>query len=539
MEPMSTPISDNDRGGNPYGLDRHGLAPERNVHWNLSPAELYEHTLARGEGRLAHMGGLAVETVPHTGRSPQDRFLVRENATETAVDWGSINLPISVEHYQSLRGEIVQYLNERELFVGDARAGQDPAAGINVRVVTPSPWHSLFARNMFLRLEPSELRDAHPDFVVLHAPELKADPARHGTRSGTFIVVNFSDRTVLIGGTRYGGEIKKSVFSILNFLLPEKGILPMHCSANVGKAGDVALFFGLSGTGKTTLSADSERGLIGDDEHGWGERGIFNFEGGCYAKVIGLSAESEPEIHQATRTFGTVLENVVLDPVTREIVYEDDSITENTRACYPIEFIPNAVRSGHGRHPGHMLFLTCDAFGVLPPISRLTAEGAMYHFLSGYTAKVAGTERGVTEPKAVFSACFGAPFLARHPHVYARLLGEKLARHGSRAWLVNTGWTGGGASVGRRIRLRDTRAIVRAAIEGKLDDVETKMDPVFGLRVPVAVPGVPSEILVPRDSWSDPIDYDSAASRLAQMFRDNFEQYRDMVDAKVSTAGPR
>jgi phosphoenolpyruvate carboxykinase (ATP) len=351
--------------------------------------------------------------------------------------------------------------------------------------------------------------------------------------------VSFSDRTVLIGGTRYGGEIKKSVFSVLNLLLPDDGVLPMHCSANVGKAGDTALFFGLSGTGKTTLSADSARGLIGVDELGWGEEGVFNFEGGCYAKVIGLSARSEPEIHAATRTFGTVLENVVLDPVTREIAYDDDSITENTRACYPIDYIAHAVPSGHGGHPEHVIFLTCDAFGVLPPISRLTAEGAMYHFLSGYTAKVAGTERDVTEPKAVFSACFGAPFLARHPTTYARMLGEKLERHGSRAWLVNTGWSGGGPGVGSRIQLAHTRAIVSAAIEGELDDVETARDAIFGLDVPVRVRDIPRAFLVPRNVWSDTTAYDAAAGRLAEMFKANFEQYQAAVGPEIVDAGPR
>ncbi|MEX2295146.1 MAG: phosphoenolpyruvate carboxykinase (ATP) [Gemmatimonadota bacterium] len=521
-----------------HGLDTHGLTPSAQVHWNLSPPELYERTLSRGEGRLAHMGGLAVETAPHTGRSPLDKFLVRDRATEASVDWGSVNVPISSESYEELRKEVVAHLNGRELFVRDARAGQDPAAGINVRVVTTSAWHALFAWNMFLRPGTAELEEIRPDFVVLHAPELEADPALHGTRTGTFIVVSFSDRTVLIGGTHYGGEIKKSVFSVLNHLLPEEGILPMHCSANVGKGGDVALFFGLSGTGKTTLSADPERGLIGDDEHGWGARGVFNFEGGCYAKVIRLAPGSEPEIYGATRMFGTVLENVVLDPISREVMYDDETITENTRASYPIEYIPNAVPSGRGGHPQNVVFLTCDAFGVLPPISRLTPDEAMYHFLSGYTAKVAGTERGVTEPKAVFSACFGAPFLSRHPAVYARLLGEKLERHGSRAWLVNTGWTGGGTGVGSRIRLAHTRAMVRAGLEGELDDLETERDPVFGLHVPARVPDVPTELLMPRTVWKDPDAYDVAARRLAAMFEENFDQYRKGVDRTVAEAGP-
>jgi phosphoenolpyruvate carboxykinase (ATP) len=508
------------------------------VRWNLSPAELYERTLASGLGRLAHMGGLAVDTAPHTGRSPKDKFLVREADTEESVDWGSVNVPLSPEHFRRLREDVTAHLNERELFVRDARAGQDAVAGMAVRVVTTSPWHALFAWNMFLRPDDAGGRGGDPDLVVLHAPEFQADPERHGTRTGTFVVVRFSERMVLIGGTLYAGEIKKSVFSVLNHLLPEGGVLPMHCAANVGDAGDVTLFFGLSGTGKTTLSADPERGLIGDDEHGWGDDGVFNFEGGCYAKVIRLSAEGEPEIYRATRTFGTVLENVVLDPDTREIRYDDESITENTRASYPIETIPNAVLSGRGGHPSHVLLLTCDAFGVLPPIARLGTDEAMYHFLSGYTAKVAGTERGVTEPKVVFSACFGAPFLSRHPAVYTEMLGERLARHGSRAWLVNTGWTGGGTGVGKRISLEHTRSMVSAAIGGLLDEVETEADPAFGLRVPVRVPGVPTELLFPRDGWSDKEAYDEMAGRLAGMFEENFAKYRSAVAREIVSAGP-
>ena len=521
-----------------FGLERHGLSPSKTEHWNLSPVQLYEEALQRGEGRMAHMGGFAAVTVPHTGRSPNDRFIVRDSATEETVDWGSVNVPLSSEHYQALRAEVVAHLNDRELFVRDARAGEDPAAGLNVRVITPNAWHNLFAYNMFLRPSPEELEEMEPGFTVLHAPEVEADPARHGTRSSTFVAVNFSAREVLIGGTNYAGEIKKSIFSVLNYMLPDLGILPMHCSANVGEKGDVALFFGLSGTGKTTLSADPERGLIGDDEHGWGPDGVFNFEGGCYAKVINLSAEAEPEIYKATQMFGTILENVVLTEPSREIAFGDGNITENTRASYPIHYIPNAILPGLGGHPEHVIFLTCDAFGVLPPIARLSPDQAMYHFLSGYTAKVAGTERGVTEPKAAFSACFGAPFLPRHPAEYADMLGKKLDEHGSRVWLVNTGWSGGGFGVGSRMKIAHTRAMVRAALLGKLDTVATQEDPVFGLHVPTDVPGVPGNVLTPRSTWADGEAYDAAARKLAGMFRENFQKYADRAPERIRKAGP-
>jgi phosphoenolpyruvate carboxykinase (ATP) len=524
-----------------FGLELHGLTPSGPVHWNLAPAELYEHALRRGEGSLAHMGGFAATTVPHTGRSPNDRFVVNDGAAADAVDWGAVNVPMEPGHFDALRADVIAWLEAdgRELFVRDARAGEDPKAGLNVRVVTPNAWHNLFAYNMFLRPDADDLETTRPDFTVLHAPGLEADPARHGTRSGTFVVVNFEAREVLIGGTRYAGEIKKSIFSVLNFILPEQGILPMHCSANVGAKGDVALFFGLSGTGKTTLSADPERGLIGDDEHGWSEDGVFNFEGGCYAKVINLSAEAEPEIFQATQMFGTILENVVLEAPDRRISFDDGSLTENTRASYPIHYIPNAVLPGRGGHPENVVFLTCDAFGVLPPIARLSPEQAMYHFLSGYTAKVAGTERGVTEPKAAFSACFGAPFLPRHPAEYAEMLGRKLEAHGSRVWLVNTGWSGGGYGVGRRMRIGHTRAMVRAALAGELDGVATRRDANFGLDVPVAIEGVPPEVLDPRGTWADGASYDGAAAKLAGMFRENFRKYQDRLPDAVREAGPR
>jgi len=523
-----------------HGLDLHGLAPQGTVHWNLSPAELYEAALRKSEGQLADGGGFAAVTAPHTGRSPNDKFTVRDPVSEETVDWGSVNVPLDPEHFAALKAHVVAHLDEQsELFVRDARAGADPEHGISVRVVNTNAWHNLFAYNMFLRPEASDLADMKPDFTVLHAPELEADPEVHGTRSRTGIVVSLAERIVLILGTRYAGEIKKSIFSVLNYLLPESGVLPMHCSANVGPAGDVALFFGLSGTGKTTLSADPDRGLIGDDEHGWGDHGVFNFEGGCYAKTIRLSPEGEPEIYAATQQFGTILENVVLDEDTRRIDFDDSRITENTRASYPIHAIPNAVIPGVGGHPRNVVFLTADAYGVLPPISRLTPAQAMYHFLAGYTAKVAGTERGVTEPKATFSACFGAPFLPRHPGVYAHMLGEKLREHDARVWLVNTGWTGGPHGVGSRMKLGYTRAMVRAALAGELDEMATVEDPVFGLAIPAEVPGVPREVLRPRDTWEDAEAYDVQARKLADMFRESFKRYEDGVSEEIREAGPR
>ena len=520
-------------------MQQHGLDPRKAVHRNLSPTRLYEESFARDDGRLVHMGALSTITAPHTGRSPNDRFVVRDELTESVVDWGAVNVPMTPEHFDSLRADIVEHLNDSDLFVHDARAGSDETHGLNIRVISESPWHALFAYNMFLRLSPEEQEGFEPQFTVLHAPHFHADPARHGSNSETAIVVNFAAREVLVAGSRYAGEIKKSIFSVLNHLLPGAGVLPMHCSANVGPAGDVALFFGLSGTGKTTLSADASRGLIGDDEHGWSDDGVFNFEGGCYAKTIRLSQESEPEIYRATQMFGTILENVVLNEDTREINFDDGSITENTRASYPIHYIPNAVLPSRGGHPRNVVFLTADAFGVLPPISRLTPEQAMYHFLSGYTAKVAGTERGVTEPQATFSACFGAPFLPRHPGVYADMLGEKLREHGAKVWLVNTGWSGGGHGVGSRMKLAHTRAMVNAALAGDLEGAEFASDPVFGVDVPVSVPGVPDEVLRPRDTWADGEAYAAAAAELAAMFKANFEKFADDAGEAVSAAGPR
>jgi phosphoenolpyruvate carboxykinase (ATP) len=522
------------------GLTRQGLTPTGEVHWNLVAPELVQHAVRRGEGDLAHMGPFVANTTPHTGRSPNDKFVVREPGSEADVDWGKVNQPFPPEKFELLLADVRVYLDEQpEVFVQDLYCGADARLRLSCRYVTPTAWHSLFVRNMFIRPEPSELPTFDANFSILHAPEFHADPARHGTRTGTFIVLDFASRTLLIGGTRYAGELKKAMFTVMNYMLPKQSVLSMHCSANVGPSGDVALFFGLSGTGKTTLSADPERALIGDDEHGWSDQGVFNFEGGCYAKVINLSAEGEPDIYRTTQMFGTILENVVLDPVSRKVRFEDQSITENTRASYPLPYIRNHVPNGRGGHPKNVVFLTADAFGVLPPIARLTPDQAMYYFLSGYTAKVAGTERGVTEPQATFSACFGGVFLVWHPTRYSRMLGERLREHGARVWLVNTGWTGGPYGVGSRMKLAYTRAMVRAALAGQLDEVSTATDDVFGLQVPVEIPGVPREIMRPRDTWKDAAAYDAQARKLAEMFRKNITKFGDQVDPKVRSAGPK
>lgn len=522
-------------------LARHGLEDAGPVHWNLSPAALLEHAVRREEGKFTRDGSFVAITTPHTGRSPGDKFTVREPSSEDDVWWGEVNVAISTENYLKLKSLATDHLRERELFVRDVWAGADPDYRLPVRVITPNAWHSLFVYNMFREASGDARADFEPGFTVLHVPDAKADPAVHGTASGAFVIVNFAERTVLIGGTRYAGEIKKSIFTVMNYMLPPRGVLTMHCSANAGnmEGDDVALFFGLSGTGKTTLSTDPDRYLIGDDEHGWSDHGVFNFEGGNYAKAIRLSEEGEPLIHMASHRFGAILENVVLDEDTREVDFDDDSLTENTRASYPLSFIDVAIPDGRGGHPDHVIMLTADAFGVLPPIARLTREQAMYHFLSGYTAKVAGTERGVTEPKATFSACFGAPFLPLPPSTYARLLGQKVERHDASTWLVNTGWTGGPHGQGHRMELQHTRAMVHAALEGKLDDVAYREDPVFGLHVPEHVPGVPDEVLNPRGTWQDREAYDRQAAKLAGMFRENFRTFEENVSADVRTAGPR
>jgi phosphoenolpyruvate carboxykinase (ATP) len=521
------------------GLSRQGLEPRGKVHWNLIAPELFQAAARRSEGEFADMGPFVAVTTPHTGRSPNDKFVVKEPGSEKDVDWGKVNQPLASEKYELLLEDVRKYLNESpELFVEDLYCGADPSFRLSVRYVSPNAWHMAFVRNMFIRPELSDLPTFDPNFTVLHAPEFEAVPARHGTRSTTFIVLNIAERTILIGGTRYAGELKKAMFTVMNYLLPKQGALSMHCSANVGRSGDTALFFGLSGTGKTTLSADPDRRLIGDDEHGWSKDGIFNFEGGCYAKVINLTPESEPEIYRTTQMFGTVLENVVLDPATKQVRFADQSITENTRASYPLHYIRNFVEGGRGGHPKNVIFLTADAFGVLPPIARLSPQQAMYYFLSGYTAKVAGTERGVKEPQPTFSACFGAAFLVWHPTKYARMLGDQLREHDSKVWLINTGWSGGPYGTGERIKLKYTRAIVQAVLGGELDDSYTRRDPIFELAVPTEINRVPAIVLNPRSTWSDPAAYDAQAKKLARMFRENFEKIGN-VDAATKNAGPK
>ena len=507
--------------------------------WNDGPPALVERTLAGGHGSLAEGGALVVQTGEYTGRSPKDKFFVQESGSADRIAWGPINQPIDEATFDRLQAKVARHLSGTDLFVQDLHGGADPQHRLSIRVASESPWAALFARTMLVRPVPDALATFRPDFHILHAPRLAADPATDGTRSEVFIAIHLGKRLVLIGGTRYAGEIKKSVFTLLNYLLPLQGILPMHCSANVGSSGDVALFFGLSGTGKTTLSADPRRRLIGDDEHGWSGEGVFNFEGGCYAKMIRLNAEHEPEIYATTRMFGTVLENVVLDPQTRRLDLDDDRHTENTRGAYPIEHLRNVVAGGQAGQPRNVIFLTADAFGVLPPVARLNPEQAMYYFLSGYTAKVAGTERGVTEPQATFSACFGEPFLPLQPGLYAKMLGEKIRAHHPKVWLVNTGWSGGPYGTGSRIAIPHTRAMIDAILDEAIDDEAGSPDPLFGIEVPQTVPGVPAELLRPRQTWGDSTAYDAQARELADMFTRNFERYRDDVGDDVRAAGPR
>jgi phosphoenolpyruvate carboxykinase (ATP) len=518
------------------GLAVHGIDPAGAVHWNPSTSQLYTDALTRGEARLAEGGPLAVDTGKHTGRSPKDKFVVREPGSEERIWWGDVNAEISEEHFEGLREKVTAHVGGcDDLYVVDAFAGADPKQRIAVRVVTTHPYHALFARTMFIDPTEEELRDFEPQALVLHAPALESDPDADGTRTGTFVVLHPSRQEVLIGGSFYAGEIKKSIFTLMNDRLPLEGVFPMHCSANVGEDGDVAIFFGLSGTGKTTLSADPERSLIGDDEHGWGDDGVFNFEGGCYAKVINLSAEAEPEIYKTTRTYGTILENVVLDE-RGNVDLADGSKTENTRAAYKLEQIANALPAKRAGHPQSVIFLTADAFGILPPIARLTRDQAMYWFLSGFTAKLAGTEIGVKEPQPTFSACFGAPFLPQPPVVYARLLAKRLDEHGAKVWLVNTGWTGGMYGEGSRMPIKATRGLLRAAIAGELAGVEYRTDPLFGFEVPVSVPGVDSSLLQPRLTWADPEAYDAKARELADMFRENFSKFA--ADDNIVAGGP-
>ena len=515
-----------------------GIERPSRVHRNLSPAQLTELAIAREEGSLEAGGALVAVTGKRTGRSPKDRFLVSHGESKDRIAWGATNQAVEPAVFDALFDRVRGHLEGRELFVIDGYVGADPGHRIKLRVISEFAWHALFAHQLFRRLEPDELGGFEPEFTVVSAPTFEAVPDRDGTNSEAFVGLDLERKQVLICGTRYAGEIKKSIFTSANYLLPMQGVLPMHCSANIGPQGDVALFFGLSGTGKTTLSADPSRRLIGDDEHGWGDNGIFNFEGGCYAKCIDLSQAKEPQIWDAIR-FGAVLENVVVDPDTRVADFADDSLTENTRAAYPLEYISNYVPEGRGGHAESVIFLTADAFGVLPPIARLDASSAMYHFLSGFTAKLAGTEAGLgSEPEATFSTCFGSPFLPLRPGVYAEMLGERIGKHQSRVFLVNTGWTGGPFGVGKRMDLPYTRAMITAATSGELDDVATKRDPIFNLEVPLSCPGVPDEVLDPQSTWPDAQAYETQARQLAGMFISNFEKFASEVPAEVTNAGP-
>ncbi len=518
-------------------LEDQGITGLSRVHYNLIEPALMSAALRRGEGALGRGGVLLVSTGQHTGRSPQDKFVVRTPGVEDSIWWEN-NPPMDPDAFERLRQDMLAHMQGGEYFVQDLYGGADPAHRLDVRLVTELAWHSLFIRHMLRRPDPESVLGFVPEFTILNCPTFQADPARHGCRSGTVIALNFERKLILIAGTQYAGENKKSVFTLLNYILPGKGVMAMHCSANhaPGDPDDCAVFFGLSGTGKTTLSAAPDRTLIGDDEHGWSERGIFNFEGGCYAKTIDLSPEAEPEIYATTSMFATVIENMVFDPQTLRLFYEDDSITPNTRCAYPLHYIPNASETGLAGHPRNIIMLTCDAFGVLPPIARLTPAQAMYHFLSGFTAKVAGTERGVTEPQPTFSTCFGAPFMPRRPEVYGKLLRDKIAGHGASCWLVNTGWTGGAYGTGSRMPIKATRALITAALDGSLAGVEFTRDPNFGFEVPVDVPGVDHRLLHPRETWPDPDAYDKQAAKLVKMFADNFAQYVPYIDDEVKAA---
>lgn len=527
-----------------HPLSAQGIETQADIHANLGTPALVEASLAAQEGALSKHGALVVETGAHTGRSAKDKFIVRDHTTEDTVWWGKVNVPMTPGHFAALKADFLAAVGEKEtLYVADLFGGSQPEHRVNVRVINELAWHNLFIRTLLVRPETTELADFAPEYTIIDLPSFRADPERHGTRSETVIAVNFSEKLILIGGTKYAGEMKKSVFGILNYLLPSEGVMPMHCSANIGADNKTAVFFGLSGTGKTTLSADASRTLIGDDEHGWSDTAVFNFEGGCYAKMIRLSEEAEPEIYATTRRFGTVLENVVMDPATRELDFDDNSLAENTRGAYPIDYIPNTSADNLGPVPANVVMLTADAFGVLPPIARLTPEQAMYHFLSGYTAKVAGTEIGVTEPEATFSTCFGAPFMPRHPSVYGNLLKERIAKGQVQCWLLNTGWTGGKYGVGNRMPIKATRALLNAALDGDLENVEYRQDSNFGFDVPVRVPvlaaqGIDQSILDPRSTWADKAGYDATAQKLVQLFIDNFAEFEAHVDEGVRQAAP-
>lgn len=520
-------------------LEDLGLGKVKKAYWNLTPAELVEHSLQNELGVLNDTGALVVNTGEFTGRSPKDRFIVKDDYTESAVDWGDINLPFEADKFDKLYDKVTAYLEEKEVYVRDAYACADEKYKLNIRVVTEFPWQNMFASNMFLRPTQDEIKSAEPDWHVIAAPGFMANAEEDGTRQHNFAVINFSKKTIIIGGTAYTGEIKKGIFSVLNFVLPyEHDVLSMHCSANIGKKGDVSVFFGLSGTGKTTLSADPQRSLIGDDEHGWSEDAVFNFEGGCYAKCIDLSAKKEPEIYGAIK-FGAILENIKFFEHTRKVNYEDISITQNTRVSYPIHHISNSVEPSRGGMPQNIFLLTADAFGVLPPISKLTPGQAMFHFISGYTAKVAGTEAGVVDPEATFSACFGAPFMPLHPTYYAEMLGKKMKDNNVKVWLINTGWTGGPFGVGSRMKLKYTRAMITAALNGGLDNVAYKQHPVFGLSMPERCPEVPSEVLNPKNTWEDKGSYDEKANLLADKFNNNFKKFADQASDEILNAAPK
>ncbi|MCK4606902.1 MAG: phosphoenolpyruvate carboxykinase (ATP) [candidate division Zixibacteria bacterium] len=523
-----------------YGLKNHGLVNLHNVYWNLPTEALYEEVVFRGEGSLSYMGPIAVNTGKHTARSANDKFVVKETDTEDKIWWGQYNRPFSEEKFNTVLQRLQGFLQGRDLFVQDCYAGADPRYRVPVRIVSELAWHSLFARNMLIPAQTNdELRKFIPEFTIIAAPSFKALPQVDGTLSPTFILLNFAQKLCIIGNSGYGGEIKKSVFTVLNFLLPLQGVLSMHCSANVGKDGDSALFFGLSGTGKTTLSADPGRGLIGDDEHGWSDEGVFNFEGGCYAKVIALSPTAEPQIYKCTRRYGTILENVVYDPVTRLLDLDDDELTENTRAAYPLHYIDNAVPEAQAGHPKNIIMLTCDASGVMPPLARLTPEQAMYHFISGYTSKVAGTEVDLgKEPEITFSACFGAPFMVHHPYYYAEMLKNKINKHGVNCWLVNTGWTGGQYGIGKRMSIKHTRTLLNHALEGRLLDVEYRTDPLFGFQVPKRCEGVPEKVLDPAQTWDDREAYKQKYLQLAALFIENFKKFAAGTPKEVAAAGP-
>jgi phosphoenolpyruvate carboxykinase (ATP) len=523
-----------------FGLENLGFRNLNNEYWNLHVPTLYEEVIFRREGSLSHQGPIVVNTGKHTARAANDKFVVKESSSEDKVWWGQYNRPFSVDKFNMVIYRLQGFLQGRDLFVQDCYGGADPNYRLPVRIITEYAWHSLFAKSMFLEVpNPDDLRKFVPEFTVISVPSFRALPEIDGTLTPTFILLNFDQRLCIIGGSGYAGEIKKSVFTVLNYLLPLQGVMTMHCSANIGKGDDVALFFGLSGTGKTTLSADPNRRLIGDDEHGWSDEGVFNFENGCYAKVISLSASAEPQIYACTRKFGTILENVVFDPVTRLLDLDDDQLTENTRAAYPLEFIDNAVPEKMGGHPKNVIMLTCDASGVMPPIAKLSPEQAMYHFISGYTSKVAGTEIGLgKEPEQTFSACFGAPFMVHHPYYYAEMLKNKILKHGATCWLVNTGWTGGPYGIGKRMSIHHTRALLNAALDGKLLRVEYTTDPVFGFAVPKTCEGVPERVLDPVKTWDDPIAYQDKYLQLASLFIENFKKFRDGCPSEIVNAGP-